>query len=315
MAYSWMKLHCNLLDNPKTGFLPDTLWRKYIELNLIAKEFDRNGQLPNEESIAWRLRITPKQCNETLQQLEKYALVKLYCNEALQNDPKTYFLPDFLTSQEPEPVEKRVSEHRQRSKPDKKQAEPAKNPQKSAKCNDSLHRHEDMIMHDDDVNNKTEFKRLIAVLGLDYPGAKKLIPNIELVRVWVEAKSAGLIPENWGPGLIIKQIADGEEPPAAPEPEPEPTITYRRTEPDLLWYDSLSLLKSQMTKSMFNECFSLSVLRQNGSDTSYVLSVKTVKAKDWIDNRLNAMVDRALENCSGKKCTFVTEIRMAEEGF
>jgi hypothetical protein len=253
MAYSWMKLHCSLLDNSKTGLLPDHLWRKYIELNLIAKEFDRNGQLPSAEEMAWRLRITPNQCNETLQELEKYALVKLYCNEALQNDTKTYILPDFLTSQEPEPVEKRVSEHRQRTKADPKQV---KIGSKTPKCNDSLHRQTDkqtiVVVGDDDENNQFK-KDLWSLKKINYQSVKDLLPKADLVHRWAEV--AELIPADWGTGLIVTMLRAGDEPLFAQEPEQEPIINIPErqtiTPAQQLWSEIKSTLSHRPILNRF----------------------------------------------------------------
>ena len=126
MAYSWAKLHCNTLDNETIGFLSDKLWRKYIELLLIAKEFDENGRLPPEKAIAWRLRISLDECNETFQELESLKLLEKHVTQTLQNSDKKkrssnetlhfYTLVGFLESQEAEPGAKRVADHRKRAK-------------------------------------------------------------------------------------------------------------------------------------------------------------------------------------------------------
>lgn len=55
---SYCKLDLSILDNPGYGLLPDNLWRKLIELFILACEFDRNGELPRIETIGWYLHNT-----------------------------------------------------------------------------------------------------------------------------------------------------------------------------------------------------------------------------------------------------------------
>ena len=52
----WIKLYHEILDDPKMGRLPDALFRRAIELFLIAGENGRDGGLPALADIAWRLR-------------------------------------------------------------------------------------------------------------------------------------------------------------------------------------------------------------------------------------------------------------------
>ena len=60
----WIKLYHEILDDPKMGKMPDRLWRRTIEMFLLAGDYDHDGELPPIEDVAWRLRID----NETLQQ-------------------------------------------------------------------------------------------------------------------------------------------------------------------------------------------------------------------------------------------------------
>ena len=46
MADYWLKLYIEILDDPKMAVLPDRLWRRIIELFLIAKKLHMNGHLP-----------------------------------------------------------------------------------------------------------------------------------------------------------------------------------------------------------------------------------------------------------------------------
>ena len=60
----WIKLYHEILDDPKMGRLSDRLWRRVIEMFLLAGDYDKDGELPPVEDVAWRLRTD----NETLQQ-------------------------------------------------------------------------------------------------------------------------------------------------------------------------------------------------------------------------------------------------------
>ena len=52
----WIKLYHEILDDPKMGRLPDALFRRAIELFLIAGENGCDGGLPALADMAWRLR-------------------------------------------------------------------------------------------------------------------------------------------------------------------------------------------------------------------------------------------------------------------
>ena len=60
----WIKLYHEILDDPKMGRMSDRLWRRVIEMFLLAGDYDKDGELPPVEDVAWRLRTD----NETLQQ-------------------------------------------------------------------------------------------------------------------------------------------------------------------------------------------------------------------------------------------------------
>lgn len=54
----WLKLYCEILDDPKMGCLSDHLWRRSVELMLAAKRLGKDGLLPTAEQIAWMLRLS-----------------------------------------------------------------------------------------------------------------------------------------------------------------------------------------------------------------------------------------------------------------
>jgi hypothetical protein len=71
----WIKLYHEILDDPKMGRMPDRLWRRTIELFLLAGELNENGLLPEPRDIAWRLRLSDNDIAEDLSFLETYNIV------------------------------------------------------------------------------------------------------------------------------------------------------------------------------------------------------------------------------------------------
>lgn len=75
MAYYYIKLYHEMLHDPKVGRLPDRLWRRFVELCLLAGETDQDGALPDIETIAWNLHLTDDELAADLQELEDIGLV------------------------------------------------------------------------------------------------------------------------------------------------------------------------------------------------------------------------------------------------
>lgn len=65
----WIKLYLEILDDPKMGRLPDHLWRRTVELFLIAGKVGNDGKLPPVGEMAWTLRSTEQEITECLQAL------------------------------------------------------------------------------------------------------------------------------------------------------------------------------------------------------------------------------------------------------
>lgn len=120
----WIKLYHEILHDPKMGKLPDKLWRRVIELFLLAGEFDQDGALPSIEEIAWTLRISEEECNETLQQLQRL-------NVAHCNDDETWVITNFADRQDASTSTERSKAHRERKRHEK-QLEPLRNAQNDA---------------------------------------------------------------------------------------------------------------------------------------------------------------------------------------
>jgi hypothetical protein len=74
----WIKLYHEILHDPKMGRLPDNVWRRAIELFLLAGELDEGGKLPETEEIAWLLRQpNPEKLEAELEHLEQVKILAL----------------------------------------------------------------------------------------------------------------------------------------------------------------------------------------------------------------------------------------------
>lgn len=127
----WIKLYHEILDDPKMGKLPDNLWRRAIELFLLAGDLNQDGELLDTEGIAWKLRIT---CNETLQN-ELQALQQ--CNIVTLLDNGNWLVIHFAKRQEAVDVNERVKRFRER------QRKIAENPPKEDLTDDVTKRYTD----------------------------------------------------------------------------------------------------------------------------------------------------------------------------
>ena len=74
----YIKLFHEVLDDPKMCRLVDRLYRRTIELFLIAGDFggeDKSGSLPPIYDMAWRLRLTDEELERDLIELAKVGIV------------------------------------------------------------------------------------------------------------------------------------------------------------------------------------------------------------------------------------------------
>ena len=68
--YTWIKLYAEILEDPKMGNMDDRLWRRTVELFLLAGRHGWGGVLPPIHDIAWDLRTTQAEIGETLEALQ-----------------------------------------------------------------------------------------------------------------------------------------------------------------------------------------------------------------------------------------------------
>lgn len=105
-SYSWIKLYHEVLHDPKMGRLTDNLWRRVIEVILLAGETGKDGLLPGLEDMAWTLRLSKEQLESDLEQLARAEIVSL--------TPQGWYVTHFSNRQAPIEAKDRVSAYRDR---------------------------------------------------------------------------------------------------------------------------------------------------------------------------------------------------------
>jgi DnaD/phage-associated family protein len=78
MADYWIKAYIEILDDPKMATMPDRLWRRAMEMFLLAGRYskEKSGHLPDTNQLAWALRMTSDELLLDMKQLETARIVK-----------------------------------------------------------------------------------------------------------------------------------------------------------------------------------------------------------------------------------------------
>ncbi len=104
----WIKLYHEMLHDPKMGRLPDRLYRRCIELFLMAGEENDEGHLPATEDIAWVLRTN---ASELLSEMRALAAVGI-----LTEQDGHWTVTNFATRQGPASDAERMVRMRERNR-------------------------------------------------------------------------------------------------------------------------------------------------------------------------------------------------------
>ena len=75
MSKYWIKLYHEILDDPKMGKLSEHLFKRTIELFLLAGEYNEEGALPPIDDMAWRLRTDIDILRSDLKELQSCNIV------------------------------------------------------------------------------------------------------------------------------------------------------------------------------------------------------------------------------------------------
>jgi len=108
----WMKLWFDILRDPKMGMLPDRLWRRVIELFLLAGQNGEDGLLPDVPTIAWQLNRSAQSITNDLEKIRETGIVD-------QTPNGLWFVTNFKKRNEPVDSRKRIKDFRQRARYEK----------------------------------------------------------------------------------------------------------------------------------------------------------------------------------------------------
>ena len=102
----WIKLYIEVLHDPKMGRMPDRLFRRTIELFLLAGTCDNNeGILPPVEDMAWLLHIDEAALLEDLTSLQKLNIVH-------EEEPGVWIVTHFAERQDADTAAERKARQR-----------------------------------------------------------------------------------------------------------------------------------------------------------------------------------------------------------
>lgn len=71
----WIKLYHEILNDFKMAKMSDRLFRRTIEVFLLAGDYEKDGLLPPTEDMAWRLRLTEEELETDLIELQQLGIV------------------------------------------------------------------------------------------------------------------------------------------------------------------------------------------------------------------------------------------------
>jgi len=124
----WMKLWFDILRDPKMGMLPDRLWRRVIELFLLAGQNGEDGLLPEVATIAWQLNKSVPAIVTDLQKIAEVGIVQ-------EIEEGRWIVTNFKKRNEPVDSRKRIKDFRQRERYKKGNADET---EVKRECNEAL---------------------------------------------------------------------------------------------------------------------------------------------------------------------------------
>ena len=107
----WIKFYIEYLEEPKWATLPDRLWRRAAEFNLIAARNRADGKLPTPAQMAWILRKDTSEIELDLNQLASPG------SDIVRRLPDgEWEVVDYLERQGPSEKSKRIQAWREKKK-------------------------------------------------------------------------------------------------------------------------------------------------------------------------------------------------------
>ncbi len=108
MTNYWIKLYHEILDDPKMATLPDRLWRRVIELFLMAGRTNKDGWIPDTRQIAWIMRMPTDELELDLQQIASTGIIERVIDG--------WIVCKFAQRQAPSPARERKRQQRERER-------------------------------------------------------------------------------------------------------------------------------------------------------------------------------------------------------
>jgi hypothetical protein len=108
---SYIKLYIEILDDPKMGMMPHWLWRRTIELFMLAGVNGDDGTLQPVSDMAYRLHISIENMSEALQALSKPEVGVVY-----ESSPGQWVVTHFEERQRAATSNERVARYRKRKR-------------------------------------------------------------------------------------------------------------------------------------------------------------------------------------------------------
>lgn len=152
MSDYWVKLYTEILDDPKMGVLPDRLWRRVIELFLLAGKLcaDKSGLLPDTKQLAWLLRLPVDDLEQDLNELTNTGII--------QKTNNGWLVVNFKKRQEKSGVSERVRRFRERNHRKEYYNETASN-------KEDTHNHDVTEVKQNVTNDVTQMKRNVTQIN------------------------------------------------------------------------------------------------------------------------------------------------------
>lgn len=107
MADYWIKLYLEILDDPKMATLSDRLWRRVIEIFLLAGKLSKKtGELPETQQLAWCLRMDTDDLEMDMKQISLTGIIT--------RNSSGWIVNKFSRRQAPTPDNERKKQQRER---------------------------------------------------------------------------------------------------------------------------------------------------------------------------------------------------------
>lgn len=188
MAGYWLKLYTEILDDPKYYHLSDLAKLGMIELMMVAKKYDHNGELPPIEDVCFYTRRSEEWWKPVYEELHK---IKYLVTE----DEKT-FIRKFAERQEKVEPAERQRKSRQRKQKQEYEEETCHEPvtnvsQNVTEIRDRLRDREDIDIDTEEElikqpanKNKVFTSKFVDLIGMPFQNVEQGQELLELRQVY-----------------------------------------------------------------------------------------------------------------------------------